>query len=164
MDEFLLEKFASQLEDGFNLLGRLRDLSEDEKKALIKCDYSSLDQVISKRESILNDFQRTTREIEGSFKELVKMLDKNISSIFDLSRYVGEPYSSFFKKYPRKYHDMVNSVQERNVHNLLVLNYCKEMVYNLLCNVANKLNPERTYTSNGKLNSSCIPSFITNKM
>jgi flagellar biosynthesis/type III secretory pathway chaperone len=161
MDKNMLEKFSGHLNESLTLLNELKDMAENEKKALIKCDYSNLDKVLKDRDLVLTRFQETIKELERIFPIIADSENGGIKSLAELSQYIDEPYSSLFRSFPDEFHGLVKTIHEANLRNLIVLNHCKELVYGFLCTVAKKVQPTETYTPYGKINKPTPPSFIT---
>jgi flagellar biosynthesis/type III secretory pathway chaperone len=162
MDKKLLDKFSEQLNESLNQLNELKNMAEDEKVALIECDYDELDRILKQRDFVLAGFQDTVKELEVTFPLLSDSKKDGIKTLTDLCQFLDEPYSSLFKTFPGEFHSLVRHIHESNLRNMIVLNHCKELIYDFLCSLAKKVQPKETYSSLGMINKPTPPAFITN--
>jgi len=164
MDKDLLNKFSRQLNDSLDLLNQLKDLAEEEKISLIECDYDELDSIIKNRDLILGRFQKTINDLESTFPMLIENKKDGIKTLADLSKFIDEPYSSLFKAFPEEFNSLVKNIHESNLRNMIVLNHCKELIYDFLCSLAKEVKPNETYSSLGKISKPTPPAFIASSL
>ena len=164
MDKLLLEKFSKLLGESLNLLNDLNEMADEEKRALIDCSYDNLDIILKRREQKLDMFQCTITELERIFPKLAKMNKGEVTTLKDLSKYIDEPYSTLFRNFPGEFHGLIKVIHESNIRNLVVLNHCKETIYEFLCNLAQDVQPLKTYSSHGMMQKKVPPSFITSNL
>jgi len=164
MDKLLLDSFSEHLKESLSILSELKEMAELEKKALIECDYDELDKVLMRRDQLLDKFQGDVEFLEKNFPKLAKTKDGQLATLSELSKFIDEPYSTLFKAFPGEFHSLVKVIHEANLRNLIVLNHCKELIYEFLCMMAQKIQPTKTYSSCGKIDKQAPPSFISSNL